>query len=77
MSKELWVNDFPISLHIRNRPTPEVGFVEGFVEPANMRMAIVSPFTLSIRVMNQQAEPSALTRRGPLQHLQITVGVTE
>lgn len=59
------------------RPIPGMGFVERFVEATDMGVAIIGPFSLGIRVMHQQTEPSAVTGCRPLQHLQIAVGVTE
>ena len=51
--------------------------VERLVEPADVAVAVVGPFALGIGVVHDQTEARPVARGGPLQHLQIAVGVAE
>ena len=64
-------------LHIHNGPAVSPGLVEGFVETANGRLTIVGIFALGIGVMDDEAETRPRTGGGPLDHLQVAVGVAK
>src|SRR5262245_8555122 len=70
-------NRSPIILHAHDGPASLFGFVPCLVEFADVGLAIVSPFALSVRVMNNQTEACSVPGRGPLQHLMIAIGVAE
>src|SRR5688572_18868596 len=70
-------DSLPVVLHIHDRPAPGRGFVQGFVQLADVRLAVVGPFALGVGVMDDQSETRAAPRNGPLEHLQITVGIAE
>jgi len=53
------------------------GLIEGFVETANGRLTIVGIFAVGIGVMDDEAETRPRTGGGPLDHLQVAVGVAE
>ena len=54
-----------------------VRFVEALVELADVRLAVVGPFALGVGVVDEEAEARAAAGGGPLQHLQVAVGVAE
>ena len=54
-----------------------LGLVESLVELADVRVAVVGPFALGIRVMHEAHEASAGSRGRPLEHLLVAIGVAE
>src|SRR5262245_29709559 len=69
------VDDFPVLLHVHHGPAFLGRRVERLVQPAHKRLAIVGVLADAIGVMDKQAETRAASRRRPLQHFQIAVGV--
>ena len=51
--------------------------VERLVELADVRLAVVGPLALGVGVVDEEAEARAAAGGGPLQHLQVAVGVAE
>jgi len=66
---------FPILLHIDHGPALGFGFIEPFVELADMRLAVVGPFAHGIGVMHIETEARAGSPAGPLKHLQIAIRI--
>jgi hypothetical protein len=52
-----------------------LGFVEALVELTDVRLAVVGPFSLGVGVVDIEAEMLAAAGSGPLEHLQVAVGV--
>src|SRR5436190_22433436 len=73
----MWENRFPIVLHARDRPAFCVGFIERFVEFADMTLAIVGPLAFGIGVMHKTHETGAVSRSRPFQHLLVAIGVAK
>jgi len=71
------VNRFPIALHVGDGPVTLLSLVESFIKTSDVRIAVVGPLSIRVGVMDEQAESTAFTGSGPLQHLKITVGVAE
>lgn len=71
------VDRIPISLHVCDRPTTRPRLVQRFVETPDVRISIVGPFTVSVSMMNDRAKSTALTGSGPLQHLEVAVGIAK
>ena len=67
----------PVLLHIHDGPAIHPGFVEALVKTTDRRLAIVSPFTLRVGVMDIETETRACAGGGPLEHLQIAIPVAE
>jgi hypothetical protein len=70
-------NGRPIVLHARDRPTFRLRFVETLVELADLGLAVVGPIALGVGVVYVEAESRAAARSGPLEHLQVAIGVAE
>src|SRR4051812_44726628 len=70
-------NASPILFHVYNSPAFCLPFVERFVKGADVRLAVVGPLAVGIGVMHDAHEARTIARGGPLQHLQIAVGVAE
>jgi hypothetical protein len=66
-----------IVLHVHDNPALRPGFVESFVETANVRITVVGPFALGIGVMDVETEARARASSGPLEHLQVAVRIAE
>ena len=73
--RHLRKNPLPVLLHIHDGPAVPPGLVEGFVETANGRLTIVGIFAVGIGVMDDEAKARARPGGGPLDHLQVAVGV--
>src|SRR6188768_3590250 len=71
------IDFLPIILHVDDGPAPGLGFVEALVELADVRIPVVGPFALGIRVMDIKTQPRAVGDASPLQHLQVAVRVAE
>ena len=67
----------PVPLHVHNCPASLLCFVEALVETTDARFSVIGPFALAIGVVDVECESRALSGSGPLQHLQVTVGVAE
>src|SRR5258708_30098071 len=70
-------NRLPILLHVDDRPALRGRLVQRLVELADLRLPVVGVFALGIGVVHEPHEARAIAGRGPLQHLQIAVGVSE
>jgi hypothetical protein len=65
---------FPVSLHVSDYPVVPCCGIECFVQLANGRVAIVSPFAFRARVVHNKAEARGVTSgRRPLKHLQVAI----
>ena len=71
------VDDFPVGLHVHHRPALGLRFIERLVEAADGGLTVVGPFPPGIGVVHQQGKMSAFPGIGPLEHLQVAVGVAE
>src|SRR5215470_18010615 len=67
----------PVAFHVDHSPATGSGFVERSVELAHVRLPVVGPFALGIGVVHEPGEARAAAIHGPLQHLQVAVGVAE
>src|SRR5262249_52331968 len=67
----------PVGLHVDDRPAPALGLVECFVQPTDVRRAIVGPLAHVVGVAHDAHEARALAGRCPLKHLLVAVGVAE
>src|SRR5262249_14254738 len=67
----------PVRLHVYHSPAPRRGLVQGLVQLADFRGPVVGPFAIAVGVMHEPHEPGALSRGGPLEHLQVAVRVAE
>src|SRR5271163_2429666 len=76
-SQSLRENTSPVVLHIDDRPTLRIGLIDRLVEFSDSRVAIIGPFPSSVGVVYEHREARALSRRGPLQHLEVPVGIAE
>src|SRR4029450_2005459 len=72
-----WKDHGPVVLHAHDRPAFGRGFIEGFVEFADVGFAVVGPLAVSVGVVDDEAEARTAARGRPLQHLQVAVGVAE
>ena len=67
----------PVALHVDDGPAPCSRLVEGLVELSDVRVSVVVPLPLGIGMADQHAQPRSTAGRGPLQHLQVAIGVAE
>src|SRR5262245_30094270 len=67
----------PVALHVHDGPALRGRLVQGLVESPDGGLAIVRPLALGVGVADQAHEPGAVAGRGPLEHLQIPVRITE
>src|SRR6266436_2926186 len=67
----------PIALHVDDRPALGVRLIERLVELSYMRGAVIGVLALGVGVMDDPHESRTASRRGPLQHLQIAVGIAK
>src|SRR5690606_30443774 len=67
----------PVVLHGDDDPAFRPGGIQRLVEPADVAVAVVGELALGVVVVHDQPQASAIGARGPLQHLQIAVGVAE
>lgn len=58
-----WIDLPPFALHIDDRPVVCLRFLEGFVEPAEVRVAVVGPFAIRVGVMDETEEPGTIPRQ--------------
>ena len=77
LARRLRVDGFPIVLHADDRPTMLRRGVEAAGELADMTFAVVGELTRGVVVMNEQPETRTLTAGGPLEHLEVAVGIAE
>ena len=56
---------------------PRVGASSSTSQAADVRVPVVGPLTLGIRVVNDQSEARTLSECSPSQHLEVAVGVAE
>ena len=69
--------DLPVILHVDHNPATLSGLVETSVEAAHVRVAVVGPFALVVRVVDDHSKARSLASCGPLQHLKVTIGIAE
>jgi hypothetical protein len=67
----------PVPLHAGYSPAAALSFVECLVEPADMRLPVISPFPLRIAVMHDPHQTRAIAGGSPFQHLLVAVGIAE
>ncbi len=67
----------PVVVHVDDGPSPFGGLIERPVEPADVRLAVVRPLAVGVGVVDDEPEPSSRPGGGPLQHLEIAVGIAE
>src|SRR5690349_7264977 len=67
----------PVALHVDHGPALRGRLVQGLVEPADRRLAVVGPLALGVRMVNEPHEAGAVAGGGPLEHLLIAVRVAE
>src|SRR5215831_7950096 len=70
-------NFLPVRFHADDNPVLRLGFVPGFVELADVRLAVVGELALRVVVMHEEHQAPAFAGGGELQHLQVAVGVAE
>src|SRR5688572_21432505 len=63
-------------LHADHCPTALLGLGERQLQASHRQDAVVK-LALAVRVVDQQHQAAARTRRSPLEHLQIPIGVAE
>ena len=71
------VDHLPVSLHVYNGPAFRCCFVEPFLQAADAGIAVISPFSVAIGMVNVEGESRPRSGRGPLQHLQVAIRVAE
>src|SRR5688572_1849435 len=71
------IDGLPVLLHIDDRPFFLLRLVEGLVEFADMRRAVIRPLASRVRVVDNEPEARALAGCGPLQHLPVAIGIAE
>ena len=71
------VNNLLFLLHVCNCPAFRLCFDEAFVQTSDAGIAIISPFAIGVSVVNVEAETRTTAAGGPLQHLQISVGIAK
>src|SRR5688572_11515328 len=67
----------PVPLHVHDGPALRLRLIQRLVEFSDLRLPVVGVFALGIGVMHDAGEAGAWSRGGPLQHLQIAVGIAE
>src|ERR1700754_2925122 len=67
----------PVLLHVDEGPAFRPGLVPCLVELSDLRWPVVGVFARGVRVVHDAGKARARACRGPLQHLQIAVGVAE
>src|SRR3954447_20225372 len=72
-----WEDGFPVILHIDHGPALGLRHFKRHVEATNGRVAVVGPFPLGVGVVHDEREANTAASLGPLEHLQVTVGVAE
>src|SRR6478672_1300179 len=70
-------NHIPIARHVYDSPAFRICFIESLVETAHVGFAIVGPFAVRIGVMHKAHKAYTVTRRRPLEHLLVTVGIAK
>src|SRR5688572_29272007 len=70
-------DDVPIALHVHDRPTSCGGFVEALIQFTDVRLAVVGPFPFGVGVVNVETETRAAAGGGPLEHLEVAIGIAE
>ena len=71
------VDELPIALHVHDRPVPCTCLDKCLVQPSNRRVTIIGPFALGVRVVDQAHQAQTTSSGGPLQHLMVSIGITE
>src|SRR5215469_6454302 len=66
----------PVFLHVHNDPSFFVRLIQGFVQLADVRSAVIGVLAFGICVMDNQHE-AGLASCSPLEHLLISVGISE
>src|SRR5690606_19557858 len=67
----------PVPFHVDDDPTSLWRRIERARQLADLRLSFVGPLAFGVRVLDEDAEARPRARRGPLQHLEVSVGVTE
>src|SRR5580692_3478685 len=67
----------PILLHIDDGPALCLRFIPCLVELADFGLPVVGVFALRIGVVHEPGKARPASRHGPLQHLQIAIGIAE
>jgi hypothetical protein len=72
-----WKHLFPVVFHVHNGPASGGCFVETLVETADVRLAVVGPLAIGVGVVHVETEAGATAGGGPLQHLEVAIGIAE
>src|SRR5262249_14230382 len=67
----------PFLLHAHHGPAPRLRLVESLVQAADAGLAVIRPFALRVVMVDVETKARSSPRGGPLQHLQVAVGVPE
>ncbi|BCQ61850.1 hypothetical protein PBOI14_36000 [Pseudomonas sp. Boi14] len=67
----------PFGGHVHQRPAVLLCLIQGLVQAPDLGLAVVGPLARCVGVVHQGHEPLATAGGGPLQHLQVAVGVAE
>ena len=70
-------DSLPVVLHTDDSPAPLRGFIQGPVELAIGRLAIIGELAFPIVVVDDQAQTLTEPAGGPFEHLEVSVRVTE
>ncbi|KAG0735899.1 hypothetical protein G6F24_018557 [Rhizopus arrhizus] len=71
------VYPFPLRLHVNNRPSAALGFIQRAVQSSDAGIPVIGPLALRVGVVDDARKALASAGGRPLQHLQVAVGVAE
>jgi hypothetical protein len=67
----------PVRGHVHHDPAAFAGLVERPIESPDVGVSVVGPLPFGVGVVHDHGEARPVARGGPLEHLQVAVGVAE